>query len=216
MNIKSIRGILVVLSAALSAGTAAYVSNFHPVANVAGAVSTVVAVVAYLLQSPLLKQSDATSDTAAMSMRAPAPHLNGTPQAPASDALPQRAPTWRRDDSRGFATAGVMVLISVLCALGMFIFTACTAAQIATVNSVLNAVDKSCETAVLVSSQIPVGTPVGPVAADIALACDIADAHHERVVLDDQLVESAASLVELHEQRLVAILPVVALLLRLG
>lgn len=47
------QGFLLTLSAALSAGASAYISNFHPVSSVAALISTIVTLVAYLAQSPI-------------------------------------------------------------------------------------------------------------------------------------------------------------------
>lgn len=67
----------------------------------------------------------------------------------------------------------------------------CTAAQIAKIDSALNFVDHTCEQAVLVSSSIPVGTPVGPVALDVELVCDIDEAATPIIEADIALLEKS-------------------------
>jgi hypothetical protein len=67
-----------------------------------------------------------------------------------------------------FATTHLLVLGAVAC---VGYLTACAAAQ-----AVWTDIQTACEAEALASSVIPPGTEVSTVAADVALACDVAEA----------------------------------------
>jgi hypothetical protein len=71
--------------------------------------------------------------------------------------------------SSGAAKLGMFLLVGKL----FFMQTACTPAQINTLNAIFTAADTACEAEVLASSIIPAGTSTSVVANDIAVACNI-------------------------------------------